>query len=456
MYVDIFNIPEGTILRSTKHGNVTLGKCVPNLGSFGVVYKGTLSQEGENIPVAVKFLAESDETSATDEIRRKERARFKHEIEMLEMFCGEYEPFPIIFRNGTYHGVPFYVMEYLEPVNLLTLDTDDKRFEYVDEVCGAVEVLHNKGYVHYDIKPANIMIRRGSSVDQYVLADFGSVHKVETTDSPILPSDKTISMLENGSRMYPHTPGYADPLDDRHTVNSDIYAIGQVIRDTFSEEVSPTWARIIDKCTSRNTEYSYQSVSCIIRDLNNLKRSAYSLAAADDFHIWNAQKKVVNEEQVAMTWPEFKWELASCRATLPDDDDYPEQAGVFAPDREVFIDFGRLKHRNILITTPIRMTESCLLVVQTGEYLLIWKVREARTATIFPVQKWQDGMNQFIRLLFCLMELRLTIVQRLVMNRHKLCIWLDGTVFLIFLKEKLPLTLRIRSLSLRGEPGIHL
>lgn len=66
--------------------------------------------------------------------------------------------------------------------------------------------------------------------------------------------------MSNGDRLCPHTPGYADPLEDRHTIYSDIYSIGQVIRDMFEDVVPLGWGAIINRCLSRYWKYRYQSV----------------------------------------------------------------------------------------------------------------------------------------------------------------------------------------------------
>ena len=335
-------------------------------GGYGVVYKA--HYDGSSVPVAVKFMQDPDVSGRSitqaKEIAQKEKVRFEHEIVRLEAMNDRVEgrPFADYYGRGIWEGRLFYVMEWLAPVNLLSLKTDDLRYKYAFDVCCAVSELHAAGYVHYDIKPANIMMREGETAGtRYVLVDFGSVHEIETVDR--LANDQTVSRLSDGQRVYPHTPGYADPLEGRHTVNADIYAIGQVFRDMFPETVPPAWSQIIDRCISRNRCYRYPDVHSIICDLEKLKGTSYSFSVADDMHVWQAQKVIVKEAPVEMTWQDLRWELAVSTG-FSFDEDYPAAPGVFSPTGELLIDFGKLKHRNIRISDPIHMTDSGLLVIR--------------------------------------------------------------------------------------------
>jgi serine/threonine protein kinase len=49
------------------------------------------------------------------------------------------------------------------------------------QVCEAVKVLHDKGLVHRDIKPHNIMYDHSGKKEKVVLIDFGSAAKMDVT-----------------------------------------------------------------------------------------------------------------------------------------------------------------------------------------------------------------------------------------------------------------------------------
>lgn len=294
------------------------------VGGFGTVWQ--VVRDGDGKLFAVKFMLEPDVVGMTrraaKELVEKYRARFDHEIAIVDelndiALAQEWadeqgyavrtpQPFPEYAGRGVFKGLPFYVMEWLDPVNLYELNTDEKRVKFVSELCDAVATLHVEGYVHYDIKPANIMRRNlpeGSSGYEYALVDFGSVHEAES--QPVRAEERptasrTLSMLKDGRRIYPHTPGYADPTDDLHTINGDIYAIGQVIRDLFESDVPFDWNHIINKCISRNCRYRYEAVKELLSDVANLRKIRR--------RVYNRLRREHIDE---------KWKIAECSAGYP-------------------------------------------------------------------------------------------------------------------------------------------
>ncbi len=270
------------------------GECMK--GGFGVVYKAHF--DCSRIPVAIKFMQETGgrqpgavklTKSQREELEQKNRKRFENEIARLKEMNDVAQrsldrttrpPFPAYRGHGVWNGFPFYVMEWLEPFDLRSLKNDDERIRFACELCDAVEILHQAGYVHYDIKPGNVLYRADIPAEaryRYVLADFGSVHEVEEhapEDVQRSVNPESCSQLTGGVRCSPHTPYYADPLDDLHTVHADIYSIGQVLRDLFEGEVPPLWASIILRCTSRNYGYRYGSVAEVKTDVLGMGQRA--------------------------------------------------------------------------------------------------------------------------------------------------------------------------------------
>jgi len=283
-------IEPGSVLETDDASYTVLGPA--GEGGFGIVLR--VVRDGDGAVFAAKVMQEPDVSGRSKkiaaEIWAKTRGLFEKEINILDEL-GDIElaqrwaqnegwsarspqPFPRYYGSGDYDGLPFYVMEWLEPVNLKTLNTDERRKRYLFEVCDAVDKLHGEGYVHYDLKPSNIMRRtlaKGENGYEYVLTDFGSVHAVEDHDHECRRPQNTMSMLSNGARLRARTPSYADPWDDLHTVHADIYALGQVIRDLFEVDVPFMWSPVINKCTSRYYGYRYNTVAELKRDIENLE-----------------------------------------------------------------------------------------------------------------------------------------------------------------------------------------
>ncbi|MHC4662535.1 MAG: protein kinase domain-containing protein, partial [Planctomycetota bacterium] len=67
----------------------------------------------------------------------------------------------------------YYTAEYIEGKDLRETAagvTEDVLADYIMQVCRALEYVHCRGYIHYDVKPTNILITGGGGVK---LADFG-------------------------------------------------------------------------------------------------------------------------------------------------------------------------------------------------------------------------------------------------------------------------------------------
>lgn len=287
----VLNITPDTVI-TTDAGEdfaIVSGGCV-FAGGYGRIYQAVRIGEGRKV-YAVKFMLDRDPKSLPRKNRNAvmaaDKLRFENEISHLKLMNGAGKaeeqdngdftfPFPRYYGRGIKLHKAFYVMEWLEPINYREIDTDAERVDFVCDLCDAVRLLHARGLVHYDIKPSNIMRRPHAESPlqwEYVLSDFGSVHKVEK--SVRVQGEVSVSMLPNGERfVVPNTPGYADPLEDLHTINGDIYAVGQVIRDLFASDVPPHWAPIIFRSISRNRDYRYSEISQMREDVKKMVHNA--------------------------------------------------------------------------------------------------------------------------------------------------------------------------------------
>jgi serine/threonine protein kinase/tetratricopeptide (TPR) repeat protein len=134
--------------------------------------------------------------------------------------------------GSTPEGFPFLVMDYVEgcPIddycdrhNLRV----DERLQVFSKVCEAVQYAHQKGVVHRDLKPGNILVTADGTPK---LLDFG-IAKVLNPE----PFSQTSLTTQTGTRCM--TPAYASPEQMRGesiTAVTDIYSLGVVLYELLS------------------------------------------------------------------------------------------------------------------------------------------------------------------------------------------------------------------------------
>jgi serine/threonine protein kinase len=209
-------------------GEVVAGKYlvegVIGRGSMGVVVRAT--HLGFDELVALKFIRpemrklEGIVSRFAREAKASVRIRNEHAVNVLDV--GVAEPFG-----------PFFVMEYLEGINLEELVDSQGAFDsptavrYVLEACEALAAAHAQGIIHRDIKPQNMFLAWQGRLEVIKLLDFG-ISKAALRGQ-VFGDD--LSTTEQDWMM--GTPLYMSPEQLRHAPDvderTDIWSLGAVL-----------------------------------------------------------------------------------------------------------------------------------------------------------------------------------------------------------------------------------
>lgn len=192
-----------------------------NAGGMGSVYLAERADGQFEQRVAIKVMHRSrGEANLVD--------RFLRERQILARL--EHPNIARLIDGGvTEDGRPYLIMEYVEGEDIVSHCTNrnlsqTERLKLFLRVCHVVQHAHEKGVIHRDLKPNNIMVNAAGEVK---LLDFGIARLLATHP------DKALTGL--GSAML--TPSHASPEQIRGASSSelsDIYQLGMVLYELLA------------------------------------------------------------------------------------------------------------------------------------------------------------------------------------------------------------------------------
>jgi hypothetical protein len=131
-------------------------------------------------------------------------------------------------------GAPYFVMEYVrgEPI---TAYCDRRRLPLAERarllarVCDAVQHAHQKGVIHRDLKPGNLLVAEEAGTAQPKVIDFGVARAVagQLVDASMTQPGAVVGTLQYMS------PEQADPAQEIDT-RADVWSLGVVAYELFA------------------------------------------------------------------------------------------------------------------------------------------------------------------------------------------------------------------------------
>jgi serine/threonine protein kinase len=163
-----------------------------------------------------------------------------------------------VYDLGELDGQLFLSMEYVDGEDLGVLLRrigrlpEPKALEISRKLCAGLAAAHEKGVLHRDLKPGNIML---DSHGQVLITDFGLA---------------ALAGQIEGAEIRNGTPAYMAPeqLDGKEvTVKSEIYSLGLVLYEIFTGKRPFESATLADLVRTRN-ESAPTSPSTLVHDLD--------------------------------------------------------------------------------------------------------------------------------------------------------------------------------------------
>ncbi len=242
---------------------------------------------------------------------RQAARRFLREIEIA---AGLLHPNIVpVLDSGERNGVAFFVMPFAEDGSLREYLENRGPLPVPDAVRIAVEVLealrcaHDRGVVHMDVKPENILLTGGHAL----LADFG-VSRVTATSS--------LGRLWSREEMV-GTPLYMCPeqagKQNRHDPRADLYSLGCVLYEMLSGappfQGPSTKAVLLKHQTETPLPLTFRST--VPKALDRVVQKALQKQAADRYQDAGSFLRALQLEAVPSPAPELASEPGEARGT---------------------------------------------------------------------------------------------------------------------------------------------
>ena len=259
-----------------------------------------------------------------------------------------------VFDVGEDRGLYYIVMELVEGITLKAYITRKGKLSVKEATSIAIQVslgleaAHNRGIVHRDVKPQNIIISTDGKVK---LSDFGiakatnsntitanvmgSVHYSSPEQVRGGASDARSDIYSLGITMYEMVTGRV-PYDGDTTVAVAIKHLQEemVPPSRYTPDIPYSMEQIILKCTQKNPDRRYQNMAQLIEDLKrslldpqgNFVNLSPLSAHAQTVQVTDSDRKQLNQTAHRQRYQEEDEEDEDYRQGSGDEEDEDDDA----------------------------------------------------------------------------------------------------------------------------------
>ena len=214
-------------------------------GGMGVVYRAAQISLGR--PVALKVISE------TLSDREDFRERFVRESRLAASL--DHPNVIPVYAAGEQDGVLYIAMRFVNGTDLRGLLAAEGAFDparaagVVAQVASALDAAHERGLVHRDVKPANVLVAARGGGEHTYLTDFG-LTKRTASDSGLTAAGEWVGTLDYVAPEQVR----GEQVDGR----ADVYALGCVLYELLTgrvpferdDDIAKLWAHISDAAPS--------------------------------------------------------------------------------------------------------------------------------------------------------------------------------------------------------------
>lgn len=262
-----------------------------NRGGFGIIDE-VICDDGNHY--ARKLFSPSDEFLPDKPLCDRLKDRFVREVKTQKVLPDDYF-IPILFDDLN-SATPYFIMPLADEVyteEIINCKKESRNPNGLGDILNALEFLHDKGLVHRDLKPQNILKHNGV----WKLADFGLI----TQDKEILSKTITTSKQAFGTTMYCAPEQVVE--FNRITPSADIYSFGAILHDIFTDGSRVPYSEltssgeigyVIEKCTRHKKELRFKNIKSIRSKLLSLLAKNGTKSLGDEEKEWQEKFKNVN------------------------------------------------------------------------------------------------------------------------------------------------------------------